>query len=129
MKKFAISAVALLATPAFAQIPAAGPTAPASAPAAATAAQAAPAEAAAPTKPADILKVEFPTYDKDATGNLDKSELSAWLTALMERSPPKTPLTAAQKTAWLDKSFKDADADKSGNVNLAELTKHLIPAG
>lgn len=134
MKKFAFIAGIALAAPAFAQSTATPAAAPMAAPTTATPAPAAatpaPAPAAAPSDPASILKTEFPNYDKDASGALDKSEMGAWLTALRNAQPAsaKTTLTPAQQAEWLGKSFTDADSDKSGTVNLAELTKHLIPA-
>lgn len=118
MKTLIFSAAALaIAAPAFAQT---NTTADGAAPAPAPAAQ-----AATPTDPATILKNEFPVYDKDANGELSKEEFSNWLTALKAASPQKTEMTAAQQTQWLDKSFSDADKDKSTAVNLAELTNYL----
>ncbi len=148
MKKLVFLAGIALAAPAFAQstatpsaapmaapstVPAAEAPAPAAETAPATEAAdpaAAPATAAAPapTDPKAILASEFPNYDKDKSGALDKTELTTWLTALQDAQPNKPTLTPEQKTAWLDKSFTDADADKNGSVNLAELQKHLVPA-
>lgn len=124
MKMIAMTAVVLgLAAPAIAQnaVPVEGvqPAAPAQP---ATPAQPAPAQ---PTDPADIIKNEFPVYDKDGNGQLSKAEFSTWLTALKAANPQKTTLTAAQEAQWLEKSFKDADKDKSTGVNLAELTSYL----
>jgi Ca2+-binding EF-hand superfamily protein len=87
-------------------------------------APAAPA-AATPSDPASILKNEFPVYDKDGNGELSKIEFSSWLTALKAAAPQKTAMTPDQESKWLDKSFVDADADKTKSVNLAELTTYL----
>lgn len=84
-----------------------------------------PATAAAPADPATILKNEFPTYDKDGSGELSKEEFSSWLTALRNAAPQKTELTADQEGQWLNKSFGEADADKNKTINLTELTAYL----
>lgn len=113
MKTVIFSAVALaMASPALAQ---SGAAVPASDPAAAS----------QPSDPATILKTEFPSYDKDANGNLSKDEFSTWLIALKKAAPQQTPLTDAQRNEWLGKAFVDADADKNTSVSLAELTTYL----
>ena len=102
--------------------------APVNAEAAAPAQAATPAQAAAattPTDPASILKNEFPAYDKDKSGELSQVEFSAWMNALKAANPQKTVLTPEQETAWLDKSFADADKDKTKSITLAELTSYL----
>lgn len=75
--------------------------------------------------PATILKTEFPVYDKDANGDLNKDEFSTWLLALKKAAPQQTMLTDQQQTEWLGKAFTDADADKSTSISLAELTTYL----
>lgn len=75
--------------------------------------------------PATILKTEFPVYDKDANGDLNKDEFSTWLLALKKAAPQQTTLTDQQQTEWLGKAFTDADADKSTSISLAELTTYL----
>jgi hypothetical protein len=75
--------------------------------------------------PATILKTEFPVYDKDANGDLNKDEFSTWLLALKKAAPQQTMLTDQQQTEWLGKAFTDADADKSTSISLAELTSYL----
>lgn len=75
--------------------------------------------------PATILKTEFPVYDKDASGSLNKDEFSTWLLALKNAAPQQTPLTDQQQSEWLGKAFTDADADKSTSITLAELTTYL----
>ena len=112
-----------LAAPAFAQNTAPADTA-APAPMAAEPATAAPA-AAAPTDPAGIIKTEFPVYDKDANGSLNQAEMGTWLKALKMASPDAKPMAPADETKWLSTSFKDADADKSASVTVAELTSYL----
>lgn len=83
------------------------------------------APSAQASDPQTILKTEFPVYDKDANGALNKDEFSSWLLALKKAAPQQTPLTDAQQTEWLGKAFKDADSDKNVAVSLAELTTYL----
>lgn len=143
MKAFMISAAVLgLSAPALAAPPAADPAAapaaasapmtePATAAPVTEAAQPAPATAdaaAAPTDPAAILKTEFPSYDKDSSGDLNQTEFTTWMTALKAANPQKTAMTPAQETAWLTQSFTDADKDKTKTITLAELTSYLIKA-
>jgi hypothetical protein len=85
----------------------------------------APASAPAASDPASIIKNEFPVYDKDANGSLNKIEMATWLKALKSASPDAKPMPVADETKWLDKSFKDADADKSASVSVTELTTYL----
>lgn len=126
MKFLICSAVAMaIASPALAQKSGATtnsepPTAVTSADPSSTAPSAAP-----PNDPEAILKSEFPVYDKDANGNLSKTEFSSWLVALKKAAPQQTPMTDAQQSEWLGKAFSDADADKSTTVSLAELTTYL----
>jgi len=47
------------------------------------------------------------------------------MTALKAANPQKTAMTSEQETAWLNKSFTDADKDKTKSVTLAELTNYL----
>lgn len=83
------------------------------------------APASAPSDPASIIRTEFPVYDKDANGSLNKAELATWLKALKSASPDAKPMAPADETKWIDTSFTDADADKSASVSVAELTTYL----
>ncbi len=133
MKTLLIAASALaFATPAFAQMEA-GTTSTAPAPQAATppADATTPADtattttttAAALATPQDakaLIASEFPTYDKDGNGALNRTEFVAWMTALRTRSGQ-----GAMPAAEADGSFLSADKDKSKAVTLAELQTYL----
>ena len=133
MKTLLIAAsFAALASPALAQM--AGPT-PATPPASSAMPSPAPAQdSAAPaaaepaSDPKAIIASEFPTYDKDADGALNRGEFDSWLTALKEKSGDTT-MKPADKTSWLKTAFTTADKDKSKGVSLAELTDYLTAAG
>lgn len=120
-----------LASPALAQTtgpaPASPPTAtPMPESSAAPQDSAAPAAAAA-SDPKAIIASEFPAYDKDADGALNRVEFDTWLTALKEKSGD-TAMKPADKTSWLKTAFTTADKDKSKGVSLAELTDYLTAA-
>ena len=101
----------------------------------AAAPQAAPAPAAAPAQtaaaPADqgtqvaaILDGEFPTYDKDSSGSLNKTEFASWMDALKAKSDP----AAKPDVKWNEAAFKQADKDKSKSVSKDELASFLSGA-
>lgn len=92
-----------------------GPAAPGSATAPTT---------ATPSDPKVLIASEFPTYDKNADGNLDKAEFASWMGALKATSGAK-PMPAAEMAKWADGAFATADADKSKSVTLAELQNYL----
>jgi hypothetical protein len=99
---------------------------PASSAAPAQEASAAPASAPA-SDPKAIIASEFPTYDKDASGALSRTEFDTWLVALKEKSGD-TAMKPADKTSWLKTAFTTADKDKDKGVSLAELTEYLTAA-
>ena len=111
----AVSTVAI-ATPSLAQVA----TTPATAPSPAAAAPAAPEPAATPQDPKAIIATEFPTYDKDGNGELNRTEFNAWLTALKEKAGGSA-MKPAEMTAWLKTAFAKADKDKDNGVSLPEL--------
>jgi hypothetical protein len=83
--------------------------------------------AAAPAAPADpraLIASEFPTYDKDGNGVLDKTEFATWMNALKAKSGDK-PLAAAEQTKWTNGAFATADKDKSKTLTLVELQTYL----
>ncbi len=82
---------------------------------------------ATPSDPKALIATEFPTYDKDASGNLDKSEFAAWMGALKAKTGEK-PMAPAEMTKWSDGAFATADKDKSKSVTLAELQNYLTGA-
>lgn len=122
-------------TPQAADPSTAAATAPQSAPEAATpdAATAAPApaqqpqtaQAAQPTSVAEVVKAEFPAYDKDSTGDLSKDEFSTWLIALKTKSDPSAAADQTALSSWAGQAFAQADADKSSAVTETELTTFL----
>lgn len=74
--------------------------------------------------PKALIASEFPTYDKDTNGNLDKTEFAAWMGALKAKTDAK-PLPAAELKKWSDGAFATADTDKSKTVTLVELQTYL----
>ncbi|AUW58658.1 calcium-binding protein [Sphingobium sp. SCG-1] len=136
------STALLIAAPAIAQTTAPAGTAAPTAPAAPAApAQAAPAQDPAqtttdaqPAQPATgattvaaIVDSEFPAYDADKSGQLEKAEFSKWLVALKDQELKSTgkTLPPAEVTAWADGAFVTADADKSTTITKAELVSYL----
>ncbi|NIJ24373.1 calcium-binding protein [Sphingomonas japonica] len=90
-------------------------------------AEAAPTEAPAATgtEVADVVNAEFPTYDKDADGELKSEEFGQWMIALRSASDPATDAQSAEVKSWVDQAFTSADADKSDTVDKTELTGFL----
>lgn len=141
MLKYALLASALaigapaiaqdMATPAPAQD---APAAPDAATQAAPAEQAqAPAQAGQPAaaglaQVAQVVKNEFPTYDKDADGKLTDVEFAQWMGALRKASDPTFDTAAAESQTWFKGAFAQADTDKDGKVSEAELTGFLTAA-
>ncbi|MPT47207.1 MAG: EF-hand domain-containing protein [Sphingobium sp.] len=104
---------------------------PAQAGTAQTTTQAAPADQAGATNAASqvtaIINSEFPTYDGDGSGDLNKAEFSKWMLALKQQELQTTgaTLSPAELTQWADAAFATADTDKSGTVSKEELTRYL----
>jgi hypothetical protein len=103
-------------TPAERAQPATAPAAPAPAQPAADASQV-----------AQVVGQEFPTYDKDASGALDKTEFSTWLVALRKASDASFQSESADAKTWLTQAFTQADIDKNATVTQTELTTFLSP--
>ena len=133
MKALLIAASALaFATPAFAQMEAgttttapvlqsATPPADSAMPTdAATATATTPAAPATSQDAKALIASEFPTYDKDGNGALNRTEFVAWMTALRTRNGQ-----GAMATAEADGSFVTADKDRSKTVTLTELQTYL----
>ena len=99
--------------------------------AAAPAGSSASPSSAQPAAPADsiasIVNTEFPAYDANNDGQLDKSEFARWMVALKDQEMKSTgkALTPAEVTAWADGAFSTADADKSVSVSKPELITYL----
>lgn len=83
--------------------------------------------AASGSQIAQVVQSEFPSYDADKSGQLDKMEFSKWLTALKEQEMKATgkSLPATEVKAWSEAAFVTADADKSTTVTQIELTTYL----
>ncbi len=96
-------------------------------------AQAAPAapQNATPASPADsvatIVDSEFPAYDANSDGQLDKAEFGKWMVALKDQEMKATgkALPASKVMAWANGAFSTADKDKSNSVSKAELIAYL----
>ena len=88
---------------------------------------AAPAASNAANTVASIVDSEFPAYDGNSDGQLDKAEFARWMVALKDqemKTSGKT-LAPAEVTAWADGAFATADADKSTSVSKPELISYL----
>jgi hypothetical protein len=107
------------------------PATPAQPQSSAPATPATPAQPATPANPAgsvaSIVDSEFPAYDANSDGQLDKSEFSRWMLALKDQEMKATgkTLPADQVTAWADGAFTSADSDKSTTVSKPELISYL----
>lgn len=128
-RAFVFAVLLSSAAPALAQqpVPPAGsatpqPTAPAAPPT---------SEPAEPSTPTDavsaIVSSEFPAYDGNNDGQLDKAEFSRWMVALKDQEMKATgkTLTPEQVAAWTDGAFATADTDKSTSVSKPELISYL----
>ncbi|MES2445462.1 MAG: hypothetical protein V4574_21760 [Pseudomonadota bacterium] len=98
-----------------------------------TTAAAAPA-APAPGQPAtdagqvaQVVTQEFASYDKDASGGLDKTEFGQWMIALRKAAQPAFQAESAEATTWVGQAFAQADVDKNATINQSELTNFLTP--
>ena len=142
--KYAFLAGAMMASaPVFAQeATAPGQTSPAPA-------QAAPATAADPTQAAQpatdpaattpaqgqvqatgdqiaqVVDTQFPTYDKDGDGKLNRAEFGQWMVALKSQTDPSTKADAPATRKWIGTAFAQADTDKDKTVSKTELTGFL----
>ena len=128
LRALLLSSALLVAAPTLAQEAAAPAGAPQQqATQAAQAAQAAQPKSAPAESVASIVDSEFPAYDANNDGQLDKAEFSRWMVALKDqemKSSGKT-LTPAEVTAWADGAFTTADTDKNISVSKPELISYL----
>jgi hypothetical protein len=118
-------AVAVPAAPALAQQTAPADPAPATASAPAEADATAAANNA--TQVAALVDKDFPTYDADKSGQLDKAEFSKWVLMLKDAELKASGKTMAQTdlAAWASAAFTSADSDKSATITKTELGKFL----
>jgi hypothetical protein len=126
------STAMIIAVPAIAQTDVPAQQDPsAAAPQSATPAAPADAQAATPASPANsvaaIVDSEFPAYDTNKDGQLDKAEFEKWMIALKDQEMKATgkTLPPAEVSAWANGAFTSADADKSTAVSKAELVTYL----
>lgn len=80
------------------------------------------------TQIAAVVDQGFPTYDKDADGNLKAEEFGSWMVALRSASEPAFKGDTPADKQWLTVALAQADTDKSGGVNKDELKSFLTPA-
>lgn len=143
MMKYAFLGTAMMVSaPVLAQVtPAPAQTTP-SAPQAAPATTAGPAQTAQPaasteaapaggqvqatgSQIAQVVDTQFPTYDKDGDGKLNKAEFAQWMVALKSQTDPSTKAEAPATKKWVGSAFAQADTDKDKTVSKTELTGFL----
>ena len=109
-----------------AAVPVSAQTASTDAPGSAQATAPSPAQTPADTV-ASIVDSEFPAYDANGDGQLDKAEFSRWMVALKDQEMKSSgaKLAAADVATWADGAFKTADTDKSVSVSKPELISYL----
>jgi len=81
--------------------------------------------AATPDQVAQIVNQEFPTYDADASQELNENEFATWMKKLRTATDPTVDPESEQVKSWIGQAFAAADADKSGGVTKEELTGFL----
>lgn len=90
--------------------------------------QSAPAEGqvqATGSQIAQVVDTQFPTYDKDGDGKLNKAEFAQWMVALKSQTDPSTKADAPTTKKWVGSAFAQADTDKDKAVSKTELTGFL----
>lgn len=137
VRTIVLTGLMAMSAPVLAQTAPASPTAPV--PPAAQPESAMPAAPAAPAATptnaagavATIVDSEFPAYDGNKDGQLDKAEFSRWMIALktQEMKATGSQLPADKVTAWVDGAFTTADADKSVSISKPELISYLSSGG
>ncbi len=105
------------------------PAAPMDSTAAAPAADAAQSAAAEPAAGADqvatVVQTEFPAYDANKDGKLEKTEFASWMVKLKQASDPKASATSAETKSWVNAAFAQADKDKNQSLTQPELIGFL----
>ena len=74
---------------------------------------------------ASVVETEFPTYDANKDGKLEKAEFASWMVKLKQASDPKASATDAKTKSWVNSAFAQADKDKSKSVSKPELIGFL----
>lgn len=74
---------------------------------------------------ASVVQTEFPTYDANQDGKLEKAEFASWMVKLKQASDPKASAESASTRKWVNAAFAQADTDKSQSVSQPELIGFL----
>lgn len=74
---------------------------------------------------ATVVQTEFPTYDANKDGKLEKTEFASWMVKLKQASDPKATASSAETKSWVNAAFAQADKDKSQSVTQPELVGFL----
>ncbi len=74
---------------------------------------------------ATVVQTEFPTYDANKDGKLEKTEFASWMVKLKQASDPKASATSAETKSWVNAAFAQADKDKDKSVTQPELVGFL----
>lgn len=74
---------------------------------------------------ASVVETEFPTYDANKDGKLEKTEFASWMVKLKQASDPKATATDPKTKSWVNSAFAQADKDKSKSVSKPELIGFL----
>ena len=74
---------------------------------------------------ASVVETEFPTYDANKDGKLEKAEFASWMVKLKQASDPKASATSAETKSWVNAAFAQADKDKDRSVTQPELVGFL----
>ncbi|WP_293874683.1 MULTISPECIES: EF-hand domain-containing protein [unclassified Sphingomonas] len=74
---------------------------------------------------ATVVQTEFPTYDANKDGKLEKTEFASWMVKLKQASDPKASATSAETRSWVNAAFAQADKDKDKSVTQPELVGFL----
>lgn len=76
---------------------------------------------------AQVVDTGFPTYDKDADGNLKPEEFGEWMVALRSATEPAFTGESTADQQWIGQALAAADTDQSGTVSKDELKAFLAP--
>jgi hypothetical protein len=74
---------------------------------------------------ATVVQTEFPTYDANKDGKLERVEFASWMVKLKQASDPKASAESASTRKWVSAAFAQADTDKSQSVSQPELIGFL----
>jgi hypothetical protein len=100
-------------------------TAPVDATTATDTAQTAATPPASADQVATVVQTEFPTYDANKDGKLERPEFASWMVKLKQASDPKASAESTSTRKWVSAAFAQADTDKSQSVSQPELIGFL----